>query len=186
MLVKTSKTSGHLGHSFVLIFKTKEAAIEFADCKQVHKFKDSTLNVVLLSNMVARKDFTNKAKDFEDDPAYTAADDSRRIMVTTAVTSANKNYVSGKDRDLRLSETQAVSERLGSYFKETRTGQWTEIFWENSHSFLSGFVSCHQARIPQLGRADATWGMHVVTFTDHAAALLALNVTEKDKEVIYR
>ena len=46
--------------------------------------------------------------------------------------------------------------------------------------------SCHQARIPQAGRPDVVWGLHVVTFTDPAAALLALNVTEKDREVIYR
>jgi hypothetical protein len=51
---------------------------------------------------------------------------------------------------------------------------------------LSGFVSCHQARIPQLGQPDVASGLHVVTFTDPAAALLALSVTEKDKEVIYR
>ena len=135
VLVKTFKTSGHLGHSFVLIFKTKEAAIEFADNKQVHKFKDSPLNIILLSNMVARKEFTSRVKDFEDDPANTDADDSRRIMVTTTVTSAKKNSASGKDRAIWLSETQAASERLGSYFKETRTGQLPELFWKNSHSF---------------------------------------------------
>ena len=51
---------------------------------------------------------------------------------------------------------------------------------------LLGVESCHQARIPQAGRPDVVWGLHVVTFTDPAAALLALNVTEKDREVIYR
>ena len=148
VLMKTfhgKKASGHRrGYSIVLTFKTKEAALEFADYRKVNKFKDSNMNVILLSNMVARKKFTNEAKDFEDDPAYTTADDSRRIIVATNVVNDRKNspshWASGfkdfKDcaaEDLWLSKAQAVSEKLGSYFKETSTGQWTEIFWDNSH-----------------------------------------------------
>ena len=195
VLVKTFKTKHKgRGHSFVLIFKTEEAALKFSDYKQVHKFRDSSLNVIMLTNMVAKQDFTKKAKDFEDDPAYAAADDSRRIIVTTTATIANKNSASGKDRALWLSQhpwdtwSPELAAILENHFKETRTGQWwTETFFGEWYSyFLSGFESCHQARIPQLGRPDVVWGLQVVTFTDSAAALLALNVTDKDKEIIYR
>ena len=37
-----------------------------------------------------------------------------------------------------------------------------------------------------MGRPDVVWGMHVVTFIDPAAALLALSVTDTDNEIIYR
>ena len=138
VLVKTFKTKYKgQGHSVVLIFKTEEEALKFADYKQVHTFKDAPLNVILLSNMVAKQDFTKKAKDFEDDSAYTDADDNRRIIVTTTATIANKNSASGKDRALWLSQhpwdtwSPELKATLEKHLKETRTGERNETYRKN-------------------------------------------------------
>ena len=116
------------GYSFVLIFKTKEAAVEYAGYKQVHKYKECPMNVTLLTNMIAKRDFTKKSKNFQDDPAYTAVDDNRRIIATTTAQLAAKNSATGPDRVTWSSQhpwdrAHGDSAILETHFKETRAGE---------------------------------------------------------------
>ena len=117
------------GYSFLLIFKTGEAAVEYAGYKQVHKYKECPMNVTLMANMIAKRDYTKKSKNFQDDPAYTALDDGRRIITTTAAAQiATKKSATAPERALWLSQhpwdrAHADSAILETHFKETRAGQ---------------------------------------------------------------